>query len=217
MARIGTGNNWAQGPLLANGTMGTWSAHFFLRVGHNAGTAAIRKALAFREGTGGSPQIDMGFSYDHTGAAFSQAAYWRNNSAAYFSAKLTTALLANTTYAIGVSLDGSNLRAYLNGALETTTPLTGVTIGVGCTPAVLNSILGTEQLADGEIAEVGIWSNAVLTADEFSALSNGFTPPKIRPASLIQYVPFVRNNVNLKEAAWTDTGTPAWSDHPRVF
>lgn len=81
--------------------------------------------------------------------------------------------------------------------------------------------------AYAHMAEVGLWS-AVLDAGERAALSAGFTPPQIRPASLVAYWPLGglmggnnatagvldrwANRYNL-----TAAGTPTWVDHPRVI
>ncbi|MDG4889287.1 LamG domain-containing protein [Mesorhizobium sp. M1A.F.Ca.IN.022.07.1.1] len=67
----------------------------------------------------------------------------------------------------------------------------------------------------GELAQIGHWS-ANLDAAEIAGLAKGFTPPKIRPASLISNIPLIREVNDFKAGLVpTVTGTSV-SVHPRV-
>jgi hypothetical protein len=66
----------------------------------------------------------------------------------------------------------------------------------------------------GMLAEFAIW-NRILSASEIAALGNGFSP-LFFPASLVEYVPMLRDNVSRKLSAPTITGT-AVQPHPRII
>lgn len=71
----------------------------------------------------------------------------------------------------------------------------------------------------GRIAEVGIWS-AALTSAEITSLSKGFSPLLVRPGSLESYVRGIDSATHLVDtqgAPWTDTGTPTFTPHPRII
>jgi hypothetical protein len=69
----------------------------------------------------------------------------------------------------------------------------------------------------GQLAEFAIW-NAALTVDEINSLAQGFKPPRIRPQSLLYYVPLVRDVQELRSGiAFTAVNTPVVFDHPRVY
>lgn len=68
---------------------------------------------------------------------------------------------------------------------------------------------------DGYLAEFAIW-DALLDAAEMAALGQGVSPLLIRPASLVEYIPMLRDNVGPKTAAPTIVGT-AVQPHPRMF
>lgn len=67
---------------------------------------------------------------------------------------------------------------------------------------------------DGHLAEVAIWE-AALTQDEITSLYRGFKATQIQPASLIVYVPMVREVVDLRGPKPSDPfSTSIASDHP---
>lgn len=74
---------------------------------------------------------------------------------------------------------------------------------------------------NGDLAEVAIW-NVALDAGELTALAKGFRPTMIRPASLVGYWP-ITGNESPELDRWTNrydltlTGSPAKSDHPRLY
>lgn len=71
------------------------------------------------------------------------------------------------------------------------------------------------RIFDGMLAEVGMW-DVLLTQDEITSLSKGFSPKLIRPQSLKVYVPLVRELNNYCGAIMTASGTTP-ADHPRIF
>ena len=69
----------------------------------------------------------------------------------------------------------------------------------------------------GQLAEFAIW-NVALTADEINSLAQGFKPPRIRPQSLLYYVPLVRDVHELRSGIpFTAVNAPVVFDHPRVY
>lgn len=119
------------------------------------------------------------------------------------------------------SAAANNAVIYLNGSSVTVTRFgTGPTTGsldTNSDPYCIGSynISPFTRAWDGMIAEFGIW-NAILTAGEAAALAKGFTPDQIRPASLVEYVPLLRDNISRKNAAPTITGALV-QPHPRVI
>jgi hypothetical protein len=66
------------------------------------------------------------------------------------------------------------------------------------------------------LAEFAVW-DVILNAAEGAALTgDGISPLLIRPASIVEYVPMVRENLSYKLAAPTITGT-AVQPHPPVL
>ena len=75
---------------------------------------------------------------------------------------------------------------------------------------------GTTQYLNGSVCEVAIWS-AELTTDEVISLSKGFKAYRIRPQSLLYYVPLVRNVQELRSAIALDARSSTVENHPRVY
>lgn len=70
---------------------------------------------------------------------------------------------------------------------------------------------------DGQFAEIGIW-NAALTANEVVSLSKGFACNRVRPQSLIFYLPLIRTMQDLaKGVSVTNNNTATVADHSRVY
>jgi hypothetical protein len=68
----------------------------------------------------------------------------------------------------------------------------------------------------GDFAEIGIW-HAILTDEEILSLSKGMTCNKVRPQSLVTYIPLVRNIQDLARGmTLTDTNSTV-ANHPRVY
>ena len=68
----------------------------------------------------------------------------------------------------------------------------------------------------GGLAEIGIW-NVALGDDEILELSLGVPPSKIRPGSLVAYLPLVRDLIDVKGNAFAITGSLSVGDHCRIF
>ena len=70
----------------------------------------------------------------------------------------------------------------------------------------------------GKLAEFAIW-NAALTDAEINSLAKGFKPPRIRPQSLLYYVPLVRNVQEVRSGITftASANAPVVFAHPRVY
>jgi hypothetical protein len=70
----------------------------------------------------------------------------------------------------------------------------------------------------GQLAEIAVWS-VELNSAEMNSLAKGFRPTRIRPQSLVYYVPLIRNVVELKAALTftTSASSPTVFAHPRVY
>jgi hypothetical protein len=123
---------------------------------------------------GNGPDI-WGFAWSHTVASVMQAAFHETNSGTYVTAQLTTPLQANLNYHIATTYDGSNLKIYLNGALQTTTSVGSV--GTPSQNFYLCGLPGVSQFA-GLIDEVKIWNRALSAAEVLTE----YTPPARRRA-----------------------------------
>lgn len=110
--------------------------------------------------------------------------------------------------------------AYLNGVAGSATTYSAPTF-TSTTYFEIGRLIGTQYFS-GRVAEVGVWSTD-LTAAEIGALSDGYTPLQIRPASLVAYWPLGGHYGQLDLDRWknrydmTPSGSPTWADHPRVI
>jgi hypothetical protein len=69
----------------------------------------------------------------------------------------------------------------------------------------------------GNLAEVAVWY-AELNVDEINSLYKGFKPTRIRPQSLVYYVPLVRELIEPRSGVGlTAVNAPFVSNHPRVY
>lgn len=113
--------------------------------------------------------------------------------------------------------DAANVtRAYLNGALIGTPTSVLQAFGSNRTRYIGNAdpaITSTNAAAD--IAEFAVW-NEVLTAAEITSGFRGFAPPLIRPTALVDYLPLLRDAINLKNPAPTFTNV-AVAPHCRII
>lgn len=124
-----------------------------------------------------------------------------------------SAFAAGWNHACGRWVSSSERRSYLNGA-STTDNVTN------CGPDSLSevhvgrySVLG--GYFGGEVQSAAAWS-ASLTAAEVAGLAIGFSPRRIRPQSLVFYMPLVRAAFDWKGNA-LDTATGAAADHHRAY
>ena len=76
----------------------------------------------------------------------------------------------------------------------------------------------TANAFTGQLAEFAIW-NAALTDAEINSLAKGFKPPRIRPQSLLYYVPLVRNVQEVRSGITftASANAPVVFAHPRVY
>lgn len=107
-------------------------------------------------------------------------------------------------------------RVFLDGVKSTNstnvTPSGFVRTSVGAFMGAANS-----TFFDGDIAEVAIW-NVALTDDEIASLSRGLSPLKVRPASLVFYVPLWRDVFDYRASlSITSNNTVPTETHPRRY
>lgn len=143
----------------------------------------------------------------------------KNSSGTDGLAQTSTGYSANTwTHAAGVFTSTTSRTAYINGgsAVTNTTSVTpdqlaATLIGASSTES------GVSFYANARIAEVGIW-NVALSAAEITSLARGMKCYRIRPASLILYVPLVRNiyDYDGRVTITNNNSTPV-ATHTRVY
>jgi hypothetical protein len=149
-----------------------------------------------------------------TGVVSASASTGANPVAATTTATYTT---GSWNHCCGVFTTTSSRTIYLNGG-------NSVTGGTSRNPTINETIIGARRLSNiigsyfnGKIAEVGIW-NAALTAQEVASLAKGMTCDKIRPQSLVSYVPLVRELIDQKGGLTITNNNGATVDnHPRVY
>ena len=122
-------------------------------------------------------------------------------------------------HAAGVWTDGTNRAAFINGGSKGTvafarTPGTPFQTRIG---ARINSGAAS-NLITGSIAEVGIW-NVALSDNEVLRLAKGFSPLRVRPASLKMYVPLITTtspspDFTVGQRTFTATGSPTLVNPP---
>lgn len=142
------------------------------------------------------------------------------------SATTTTTCSLNTwNHAAGVFTGEDSRTAYLNaggkntdtsaGGLQTVFQRInfGARVRAGTTP-------DPSTYYNGKLAEIGIW-NVALTDAEISTLASGVKPIYVRPASIIAYIPLVRDVTDYVDAnAITQSGGVSLvvsNDHSRRY
>ena len=78
-------------------------------------------------------------------------------------------------------------------------------------PIVIGNSAGGTRHFDGRMMSLASW-NALLTADERAALTEGFAPTMIRPDKLEFYMPAIRENQDLLNGGTSSTGTAYYQD-----
>lgn len=68
----------------------------------------------------------------------------------------------------------------------------------------------------GTVAEIGLW-DAALSAAECAALAKGFKPCRIRPRSLVSYLPLVRNVNDPRSGVAFTNSSATVAVHPRMI
>lgn len=96
---------------------------------------------------------------------------------------------------------------------------------IDCNPSGMNETrIGARNLRGsvgffmpGRIADVGIW-NVALSQEEITSLARGMTCDKIRPQSLVNYFPLVRDPIDAKGGLTiTNNNGATVANHPRVY
>ena len=111
----------------------------------------------------------------------------------------------------GVFTSTTSRQAYLNGTSGTVN-----TTDCGAQNSATRTSHGFQTLS--LVAEVSIW-NVALTAAEIASLAKGVTCDKVRPQSLVYYVPLIRNIQDVRSGRTVNnSATPATvANHPRVY
>ena len=142
-------------------TTSTYSWAFWWK-GTSAPSTTTQELLLIN-GAGVEP---WGFSWGHGNAAFRQAAQHRDAAGTYYAAQMGGSLVGGVWYHLAATFDGSNLKAYLNGVLQATTPASSTY------PASNQfSVCGSGQSgglnrgAQGTIDQLRVWDFA-LTAQQ---------------------------------------------------
>jgi hypothetical protein len=203
---------------LTASSLATPSFHFLYRNAAAPTTAAVGVANSVFSISNSSEAYGFGFWWHADNAAIRQTVYHFNASATRTDSTLVSALSPDTWYAIGASYDGTNTRAYLDGALEVTTPATAFSTSGSHnpTPAALAAQAGSSGFDDGTICEVAAW-NVALTAAEFAALGQKISPLLIRPTALVLYWPLIRETAPMFGPATTTGGTFTVATHAPVY
>ena len=162
----------------------------------------------------GNPDYEIAFHWNHPDAAFYKAFIHRQADFTYKKAQLTSTPAINTRHAIAGTYDGTNMRVYFNGALETTTAATPLT-NLFPKISLLSYNAGATGFDSGRIAEYAFWS-ATLGPGDIAALHRGVSPLLIRPSDLIIYVPCIRDVIQVFGPALTSVA-PTIVAHPRVY
>lgn len=124
---------------------------------------------------------------------------------------------------IAMTFDGSQgtnagkVKGYLNG-----NPLT-LTFS-GTFPATTSNqnafrigrVVDGNYWSTGDFADIGMWQST-LTAEEVASLSKGMTCEKIRPQSLVTYIPLMRDIQDLARGMTLTNTNSTVANHPRVY
>ena len=113
---------------------------------------------------------------------------------------------------------GSSSRtAYLNGVAATTNTTVVTHNAFSETLIGARRLTTIGQFIGGDIAEVGVWNEA-LTAEEIAGLAKGFSPAKIRAASLVYELRLIRTIQDLRRGlAMTNNNGVTIAPHPRII
>lgn len=144
-------------------------------------TAGIQNVLACG-GTGYAVQLRR------DGTAWNL--YQHNSGGSDVVASYPGGVVASEWSFVGGDWDGGDIHLWIAGVLRATTVCTSIMAShVGTANSWGNDQAdGGAQFWNGLLAEGAIW-NAVLTASEWAALAAGVSPFRVRPQSLIHYLP----------------------------
>lgn len=128
----------------------------------------------------------------------------------------TTVPTATWYHFAGVWSSPTDRKIYLNGTLDGTNATSATPSGVNrCSIGLTDASTASEGAVNHRIAEIGMWSEA-LSADEIVSLGDGFSPKRVRPTSLIAYLPLIRDVIDYKGNAFAVQGTLTVADHSPV-
>jgi hypothetical protein len=162
--------------------------------------------------------------YEISGSQNNQYSASHPTSGVGFSINARTTLAGTSS----VALPGTNQWFNALGLFASTTSRTAYVNTTAGTPNTDSRSITTEtsiragaasagNTFTGQLAEFAIW-NAALTVDEINSLAQGFKPPRIRPQSLLYYVPLVREIQELRSGiTLTANNAPTLFAHPRVY
>lgn len=106
---------------------------------------------------------------------------------------------------------------YVDGVLDASGITSGTAWAIGLDLNLSWGNIGFWAPYVGEMADVGVWTNVHLTADEIAAYHKGFSPKNLRPDALEIYMPLVRDPADRCGAPTNLFGATSVSDHPRVI
>src|SRR4029077_1780172 len=118
-----------------------------------------------------------GFAWGHPDPNAQQAWWHRLPDGYYVQGKLTTPLLGNTWYHIAVTYDGTSLRAYLNGALQVTTPASTPIAPAGTFRVCRGGGVGTFA---GLIDQGKVWNRALSDTEVAQEAATPVSAPRRR-------------------------------------
>lgn len=143
-----------------------------------------------------------------------------SNSAGFVSKNVTGWHHACIVFNGNESGNTNRLKFYFDGVAQTLSFSGTIPATTSNTSDVEQFRVGRAQLdnawSTGDFAEIGMWQ-ASLTAEEVASLAKGMTCDKIRPQSLVTYIPLVRDIQDLARGmTLTDTNSTV-ANHPRVY
>jgi hypothetical protein len=148
--------------------------------------------------------------------------YYQYSSTQSINISGTTSISTGQWYHVAAVMQGGEHRIYLDGISQavstnaTASPTLSFTQFSGL---IYNGMAG--DYFNGRMAEFGIWSTG-LTADEMAGLAKGRDVSTVRTASLAAYYPMGGRYNQSDVDRWkskldlTATGSPTWTDHPRI-
>lgn len=134
-------------------------------------------------------QLNIGCAWNNSGGN-PHAAFHQLSSGTYVNATMTSVPAAGVWTHVCVVWDGTNLKMYVNGALNTTTAAATISgAAASCKVGLLTYLPLTVSFSADTIAEVGYWIDTALNANEIAALGSGTPPLQVRPTLLSFYWP----------------------------
>ena len=169
------------------------------------GTGGATFALDARGGDAGDPVAASDFRNATYRNAATTVPYvtgqWQHGAAVF------TSNTSRTVY-----LDGGNSVTNTTAGGGTSPTFNKIGIGV-----YLDASGNPVSYLNGQIAEVGIWNEA-LTAAEVASLAKGMTCDKVRPQSLVFYAPLIRDLQDVRGGLTiTNNNTATVANHTRVY